>query len=657
MTLIRKAFIRNIVLYMLLALVVVLIIMLFNFADTKKQLAASFISKPLQTIEVETEFYFSPIEKTLKMAMSHGTAAKYKLYDSASVNAYFVPIMLQYPQISSIAIADIHGYEYNIIQMDDEWHTRTVHHSTNDATYWANLLIPELISDSSWLDHNHVNPTERPWHKGALKNRGSIYWPHPYTFNTNHERGITASCSYPEYSTPDSIAVLTVDLKLNDLYKFVSKVHISESGFGFVLDSNRELAHASLAENRSEYFDQALKIFLKNNGSEKTWKPFSFEVDNETWWAQFKKSNIVEGQDFVIGVVLPGRDIMTELNRTQNVIYIGITTTLLLIIAIFWTHRHSAYVNKLLNRSNLKIRQQSVVVLQKNIDLLDSIHAAKRLQKAVLPPKEKLNEVIPNSFILFEPKDVVSGDFYWVKDRSGTQLFTVGDCTGHGVPGAFMSILGMDILKLAVSNNRDFGPGQLLGVVQKELVQRLVSYQEKTMDGMDMALCSFDRDTRVLKFAGAYFNLFLVRNRAQPELLDITTSAGNATIQCTIEDENHRLYLIKGNRIPIGYMYPGEITEFCEYSIKIRTGDKVYLTSDGLTDQFGGSKGKKFGQQRFRSLLLEIQNQDIKSQGEEINKVFINWKKEKEQVDDVCIMGVQLIESFSESENNRCGCL
>lgn len=638
---------------MLLALVAVLIVMLYNFADTKKQLAASFISSPLQTIAVETSAYFSPIEKTLRAAMSHGTEGKYSPYDSTSVNAYFAPVLLQYPQISSMAVSDCQGYEHDLMREDDRWLTRTMYYTPDGVVYWAELSIPGLDPDSIWSDHSYVAPQERPWHKGAFINQGSIYWTNPYTFNTNQELGITASCLYSDYSTPDSLAILAIDLSLNDLFEFVSQVHISESGFGFILDANKELAHESLDPIHTEYYNRAIEIFLKNSKSKNNWGPFKFEVDNEIWWAQFKKLNVLEGQDFITGVVLPGRDIMTELDRTQNVIYIGISTTLLLIIVIFWSHRRSMHVNKLLNRSNQKIRQQSVLVLQKNIDLLDSIHAAKRLQKAVLPPMEKFTEVLPNSFIMFSPKDVVSGDFYWVKNRSGTLFFTVADCTGHGVPGAFMSILGMDILKLALSNNRVLGPGKLLGVVRKELIKRLVSEKEKTMDGMDMALCSFDSDTRILKFAGAYSNLFIVRNKDHNELLDISTAEGSERITCTVEDESHRLYLIKGDRIPIGYMYPGEISEFCEYTIHLRSGDKVYLTSDGFSDQFGGTKGKKFGQKRFRSLLLDIQKKGIKYQGKEMRTVFESWKMEEEQVDDVCIMGVELIAPYT--EKSRCG--
>lgn len=335
---------------------------------------------------------------------------------------------------------------------------------------------------------------------------------------------------------------------------------------------------------------------------------------------------------------------MADLYRTQNVIYIGLATTILLIMALFWTHREISSANRLLFLSNRKIREQSVIVGQKNIDILESIYTAKRLQKAVLPPAEKIERLIPNSFVMYLPKDVVSGDFYWLEKQDRTLYFAVADCTGHGVPGALMSFLGMEVLKIALSEGRTSSPAHLLTMARRELIKRLVSDLEQTKEGMDMALCSFDLDTHILKFSGALNNLYLVRRKQLTDQLEITSSHGVTSISCHVENDTHQLFLIKGDRIPIGFTYPGQPTEFSEYSLKIQSGDTIYLTSDGFSDQFGGKLGKKFGQQRFRKVLLNIQSKAIKSQLEEMNSVLENWKKSEAQVDDICVMGVQLIE-------------
>lgn len=280
MTKIRTVFVRNFVLFILMALIGVLLFMLHDFSKTKERLLEAFISKPLQTISLETKAFFSPIEHTLQLAMSHGAAGKFSIHDTASVNEYFAPFLLQFPQISGMSVADNQGYEYDIIKISNKLSTRTIRYGTNDnLSYWTTLSFPSLKKDSIWVTNSQKDPRSRLWHEGALLNPILPYWTKPYIFNTNHEKGITVSCTYPDYSVPDSFAILALDLTLKDLGAFNSGIQISKSGFGLILSGCYEVLEQPSAY--SGYSDRAIKILAERRGSKAAWEPFKFKLKDE----------------------------------------------------------------------------------------------------------------------------------------------------------------------------------------------------------------------------------------------------------------------------------------------------------------------------------------------------------------------------------------
>lgn len=646
MSVIRWVFVRNLVSLILMALVGMLVIMLLDLQNIRKQLAVSFINKPLELISTETMAFFTPIENTLQAATEHGTLGAFTIGDTASVNQYFTPILLHFPQISSVGVADNHGYEHDLIKTSGEILTRTMGYNNNFSTaHWSKLISTSNSTDSTWkpipLYHN---ARLRPWHKGAIEHSRTPYWSAPYIFNTRSGWGITVSSTYPDYSLSDSLAILALDLTLADLSSFISKVHISKSGFSLLLTQDMQVVERPPTISNPLAYRRALKTLKGRAGLGNAWEPFKFELNDGIWWAQFNKLEIKGGDYLIVGIVTPQKETMVYLNQTGGIIYVGIATTILLVVGLFWSHKHVANANKKLKEYSQQTRKQSHLVRQKNNDILSSILYAKRIQRAVMPTEEKLAKVIPNSFVLYLPKDVISGDFYWIRQRDNTIYFAVADCTGHGVPGAFMSILGMDLLKVTFLNNHTLSPAQLLSTVRDELIKTLVSDSHKTTDGMDVGLCSFDRENQTLKFAGAFSKLILVRRKHHNALLEVKSDEGSSTLAHHSESDTHQVYVVKGNRFPVGHAYPGQYTGFVDYSFKILPGDTIYLTSDGYVGQFGGEKGRKFGQKRFRQLLLNIQSLAVKRQGKELRKVLQDWKKDEEQVDDICIMGVQPIE-------------
>jgi ligand-binding sensor domain-containing protein/serine phosphatase RsbU (regulator of sigma subunit) len=292
---------------------------------------------------------------------------------------------------------------------------------------------------------------------------------------------------------------------------------------------------------------------------------------------------------------------------------------ILVIVGGFWgylKYRTSSIKreNKILEE---KVEERTQELAQKNKDITSSIQYAKRIQEAILPPVEQIFRYLPESFLVYKPKDIVSGDFYWFGVKEGKLILAVVDCTGHGVPGAFMSMIGHNLLNQIISENGITEPDQILDAlhhgVQSALKQG--SNVVDTSDGMDVALCCIDAVKHELKFAGAFRPLFIVNGK--------------------------KFERIESDKFPIGGSQLDSGRKFTLHKIKINEGDTFYMTSDGYADQFGGEKGKKFMVKRFNELLLSIQNKPMDEQGKILEETFEKWRGHYQQVDDILVMGIR----------------
>jgi serine phosphatase RsbU (regulator of sigma subunit)/uncharacterized protein HemY len=300
------------------------------------------------------------------------------------------------------------------------------------------------------------------------------------------------------------------------------------------------------------------------------------------------------------------------------------------------------FKNASLEKANDAITSQKEMIEEKNHDIMDSIKYAKRIQEAILPPEQVIKESLNNSFILYKPKDIVSGDFYWMKQVDNKILFSVVDCTGHGVPGAFVSIIGHSGLNRSIN---EFGLKQPARVLDKlnEIVHEAFSQQTEikegqVRDGMDVALCSLNPDTMELEYAGANNPLWVVRSDGENG--SSFTTDDNTEVPPSSSLSPFSLYEVKATKQPIGAY---ENTEsFTNHRIQLQKGDTIYIFSDGYADQFGGKRGKKFKNKQFKELLLSIQNKPMDEQRMAINQTFENWKGELEQLDDICMIGVRI---------------
>jgi serine phosphatase RsbU (regulator of sigma subunit) len=278
--------------------------------------------------------------------------------------------------------------------------------------------------------------------------------------------------------------------------------------------------------------------------------------------------------------------------------------------------------------------QRDMVFAQKK-DITDSIGYAQRIQAAILPHKTYLDKLIPEYFVLYKPRDIVSGDFYWIKEVESSIVIVVADCTGHGVPGAFMSMLGITLLNEQFVEGRSNKPGEILGELRTKVKAMLV--QEGTIrdqkDGMDMAIAIINKEKKELQFAGAYNPLYLIRHRKQ-----LTgKEPGSETLP---EGEDSLLVELKGDKQPIGIHW--EETGFRNHVIGLKENDSVYVFSDGYVDQFGGDHRKKFKTQQFKELLLSVQSESMEKQKQIIEKTFEAWRGDMEQIDDVCVVGIRV---------------
>ena len=267
-------------------------------------------------------------------------------------------------------------------------------------------------------------------------------------------------------------------------------------------------------------------------------------------------------------------------------------------------------------KEEIETQNQELEVLYKHVT--DSIKYAKRIQEAILPPDSLVKRLLPNSFVLYKPKDIVSGDFYWMDAKNGKTMYAAVDCTGHGVPGAFMSIVGYNLLKHVVNNNNFTKPSLILDGLNDGVSETLHHGHEEaqTKDGMDLSFCTIDFKTLELQYAGAFNPLFIIRNN---ELLQT-----------------------KADKFPIGYFLGEEKKKFTNHTIQLKKGDCVYIFSDGYADQFGGPNGKKFMAKHFRDLLLEVHKQPVNLQKEILNKTFEDWRGNHDQVDDILVIGLKI---------------
>jgi tetratricopeptide (TPR) repeat protein len=382
-------------------------------------------------------------------------------------------------------------------------------------------------------------------------------------------------------------------------------------------------AYLGLANNYAEIEDypNAYKnLSLKNDIDD-----VIYLIQSENKVSELMNSYQMEKVQNEIVLLEQQKEIDQLLTKRQKAIsiVIGVFGLLILALAVGIYNRM-----RFIRKTNRKINKQKEMIT-------DSITYAQRIQSAILPSAEKLEELLPEHFVLFKPKDIVSGDFYWIKEVQDHLIIVGADCTGHGVPGAFMSMLGITMFNDLIGDDCYDAPGAILDQLREKVKEMLVQQgnTDEQKDGMDLAIAIFNKTTREIHFSGANNPLYIIRKKSVPEQKDLEPYA-------SIDNGDYRLFEIKGDKQPIGTHW--EETPFRTTSVYLKEQDSFYMFSDGYIDQFGGVDRKKFKSMNFKKLLLSVQKEGMDIQRQTLEQTYDQWRGDYEQIDDIIVLGVKV---------------
>ncbi|MCB0402372.1 MAG: tetratricopeptide repeat protein [Flavobacteriales bacterium] len=474
------------------------------------------------------------------------------------------------------------------------------------------------------------------------------------------------------YNNLGEIALMQGDKKQAKQYAEKSLGLSKELGFPSPMsNASKILSDVAKKEGRYKEGWEHYEFFIKMRDSIRNQEAEKSLVEQEMRYEYEKLALKDSLEDAQVQAVkdLKIKEQMATIKQEQTQKYALIGGLVLMLILILIVIK--GYQQK--KRDNLLINEQKKEVEEKNKEITDSIQYAKRIQNAILPPDKHVKEYLPDSFILYKPKDIVAGDFYWMETRKSDEqhvmgdgalnpntqntnpntqntnpdtqhailiLFAAADCTGHGVPGAMVSVVCNNGLNRSVREHGLFDPGRILDKTREIVVQEFEKSEEDVKDGMDIALCSLKTQTTnkrpqiTLEYAGANNPLWIIRNKEsanpveeQEQYLSLTT-------------DNYLLYEIKPDKQPIGkHLDPQPYTT---HAMEVFPGDTIYIFTDGFVDQFGGPSGKKFKHEPFRKLLLEVVSRPMDQQKKMLDQAFEDWRGDLDQVDDVCVIGVRL---------------
>ena len=363
-------------------------------------------------------------------------------------------------------------------------------------------------------------------------------------------------------------------------------------------------------------------------------------LEQEARYQYEKKEAILQEQKRADAAKLEAQQ--AEIQNEQNKKYFLLGG--LVLVALFLTFmirkwRQSQRQNQIIAKQKSELETTHLHLEERNKEVMDSINYAEKIQSAILKSESQKN--LPSHFVMFKPKDIVSGDFYWFRAHGDYQFMAVADCTGHGVPGAFMSMLGVSFLNQIVTEGI-IEPGKILDELRRRIIRELSQTGKagESKDGMDISLVRLSTDQREVSWAGANNPLWVLTPHTAPFEV-MAEHAGPKAISFQ-EDSDTKLQLveIRADKEPIGYH--ASATDFTNHQLKLQHGDRIYLFSDGFVDQFGGPKGKKFKSRNFKTLLLTLADQKIEDQEKPLDQAFEDWRGSLEQIDDVCVMGLKV---------------
>jgi serine phosphatase RsbU (regulator of sigma subunit)/uncharacterized protein HemY len=439
-----------------------------------------------------------------------------------------------------------------------------------------------------------------------------------------------------KYSLGDKVEVPSLLRKIGENYL---KLENYEKAKEFVEKSLQQAKKEQLKEEQKESYRTLASIYQKQNKPAKALNNYiafsklkdslanqrinelemQYEFEKKQKRLEYKRKQEAAKQQ-------------AKLKRQRLITYsliAGFILLGLLFFVIYISYRRKVRDNLKLEQKNEEIQtqrdeieaqrdtatQQRDQIARQNRIITESIEYASRIQSAVLPQEQTIQQYFPYYFIFYQPKNIVSGDFYWISQIDGKVIIAAADCTGHGVPGAFMSMLGVAFLNEIINQSKIVRPDEILNQLRSKVIDALHQSAKKrgARDGMDISLSMIDKQSNKMHFAGAYNPLYLIRD--------------------------HSIQEIKADRMPIGVHSVYQDTPFSVDTIELKKGDCLYLFSDGYFDQFGGKKGNKFSKKAFKDMLLKIHKKPMETQKQILNQKITEWKGDRPQIDDIMVLG------------------
>ena len=606
---------------------------IYELSITKNKVAHTIVENSIYQSHDALKDFFLPISNQLQTTRKQFELKQMVEMDTLHVLTSFIPILMNYPQLKSLAVANEKGKEFDILKTDDPriWKTRMIDpNSEEKLEYWKTYHFGDdniLKVDSSWTEEDFNDSKNRPWFEGAINSieKQSLYWTSPYYISTTSKIGITVSTGW-EGDIEESWKILAFDLSADYLDRFTTAIKPSENGQVMIVTGDeREVVGLPSKYDTLKSKDNSIirledipqKELLHILKQENNSTPINYKIDGVKWWGATKEFKLSDEQSYKVVVALPENDFLAEVNESQRLMAGGFLGILVLSILILRSYNKQRKNSQLLLASHDEISHQNQVIEKKNEEIMDSIKYASKIQNAILPSKDLIKKHLPDSFLIYLPKDVVAGDFYWLETVDDLVLFAAADCTGHGVPGAMVSVMCNNALNRSVREYGLTNPAKILDKSREIIIQELHSNESKMSDGMDISLCVLNKKTLEMKWAGANNPLWILK-----------------------PNNDDKVFETKPDKQPIGNFY--EMTPFKEHTLQLEKGDEIVIFSDGYQDQFGGKKGKKMKPSRMRKIMLEVKDLPLDKQNKKLLKYFNDWKSTEEQVDDVCVIGVRL---------------
>src|SRR5690554_3738399 len=594
---------------------ITLVFMFYKLSQTKHSVAKSIVEKTLSNSSYELSNFLHPFSNHIEFSAEDLGSRPFSNFTPEKFNAYYFSVIQKNKELQSVAIANNKGLEYNFIRTGNVWKSRMLDPSVNkEAYFWKKYKIDhkKVISDSAWNSAPVYDPRERPWYIGSKNSYPYTFWTDLYIFNTTNELGITVSQVWNDPEEDSLKITLSYDISLQAISAILKEIKptknsqvIITKGTNYLRFDDKTQSISIVNQNMNEQQTQLHQLSIEHLNGE----PFQFERDNQNWWGSSEEFKLSNSQSLKVIIVLPEIDFLKEINNLQALLFIGFIVISFLTFLIVRMHNKQAKYTNLLLIKGKKLDE-------KNQEIISSINCAKRIQDSMLPDEESIDNCLGEAFVIYIPKDIVAGDFYWIREQHPYVFFAVGDCTGHGVPGAMISVMCQNALNRAVLEFSLIQPNKILDKTRELFIEQFNIHNNRFSDGMDISFCLLHKENNKLIWAGANNPLYIVKNN------------GSET------------YNLKPDKQPIGRYL--KQTPFSQQEVQLEKGDRIYLYTDGFQDQFGGPQLKKIKPKAFRELILQTSSLSISAQKEALTEAFKEWKGREDQVDDVCILCVKV---------------